>query len=80
MNEIKRIQGSVAQAKPVVVGPDTIYVHSNIINLGNGLYEYDEVQYTHLEWIEELGKRNESMSTELLNAQLAIIELYGREV
>lgn len=78
MINVGRVQGSIAQAVPVVVGPDTVYAHSNIVDLGEGLYEYDEVQYTLLEWIEETGKRNSSMAEELLDAQLAIIEISGR--
>lgn len=78
MQTIGKVQGSIAQAAPVVVGPDTVYAHSNIVDLGDGVYEYEEVQYSHLEWIEELGKRNSSMAEELLNAQLAIIEISGR--
>lgn len=45
------VQGSVQQAQPLVVGFDTVYVHTDIKPLldeqgqETGLYEYQEVQY-----------------------------------
>lgn len=56
---MQRVQGNTAQAKPLIVGKDTVYVHSNIVQIEEDLYEYDEVQYTEDEYIESLGKASE---------------------
>lgn len=57
------VQGSEAQAKPLIIGKDTVYVHTNIHKIEkpvdemggemtSDLYEYNEVQYTLEEWQE----------------------------
>lgn len=67
MRDIGIVYGSEAQAQPIVIGKDTVYVHTNIRKLErkneDGVlnkevsdeYEYYEVQYTLKEW-EELQK------------------------
>lgn len=87
MKEIKKVQGSKASAEPIVIGKDTVYVHSNITQISDDMYEYDEVQYTMEEYVKITMEQNVSMQTELsstqaelLNTQLAIVELYGKLV
>lgn len=59
MRTIGTIQGSGEQAKPIVIGKDTVYVHTNIVKLdvdseGNpvdDLYKYHEEQYDLHEYL-----------------------------
>ena len=90
MKEIKGVLGSAEQARPLVIGWDTVYVHTNIrpairkrlidgefkeIELPD-MYEYDEIQYTKDEYIELMAQQSKQLSTELLDTQLALCELY----
>lgn len=60
MKDMGIIQGSADQAKPIVVGKDTVYIHTDIVKLdtdneGNpvdNLYEYHEVQYALHEYLD----------------------------
>ena len=65
MKEIKNVQGSSQQAQPLIVNKDTVYVHTNIVqatdedgNVVDGLYVYDEVQYTKDEYIKLMAEKN----------------------
>ena len=59
-----------------------MYEHTNIelINEEEGLYAYDEVQYTKDEYIEELGRRQSQKDEDITNLELAIAELYESTV
>ena len=49
-----KVQGSAEQAQPLIIGKDTVYVHTNIeqVETEYGLmWEYDEEQYTHAEYL-----------------------------
>ena len=83
MKEIKNVQGSTEQAQPLIVNKDTVYVHTNIVqatdedgNVVDGLYVYDEVQYTKDEYIQIMAEKNETLERDLTDTQLAIVELY----
>ena len=83
MKEIKNVQGSLQQAQPLIVNKDTVYVHSNIVqatdedgNIIEGLYVYDEVQYTKDEYIKLISDKNETLEKEVTETQLALCELY----
>lgn len=83
MKEIKNVQGSLQQAQPLIVNKDTVYVHTNIVQLkdkdGNvvdNLYVYDEVQYTKDEYIQIMADKNSQLEKELTDTQLALCELY----
>lgn len=69
MKDMGKVQGSEEQAQPIVFGKDTVYVHSNITPLGNGLYEYDEVQY----WIYEYMA---ILQQQVTDTELALVEIY----
>lgn len=83
MKEIKNVHGSSQQAKPLIIGKTTVYVHSNIVqatnedgNVIDDLYVYDEVQYTKDEYIKVMADKNETLEKELTDTQLALCELY----
>ena len=83
MKEIKNVQGSSQQAQPLIVNKDTVYVHTNIVqatdedgNVVDGLYVYDEVQYTKHEYIKLMAEKNETLERDLTDTQLAIAEIY----
>ena len=82
MKELKNVQGSKEQAKPLIVGKTTVYVHTNIQQLkdedGNltDMYSYDEVQYTKDEYIQVLADKNNVLEQDVINTQLALCELY----
>ena len=83
MKEIKNVQGSTEQAQPLIVNKDTVYVHTNIVqatdedgNVIDGLYVYDELQYTKDEYIQIIAEKNETLERDLTDTQLAIAEIY----
>ena len=83
MKEFKNVQGSTEQAQPLIVNKDTVYVHTNIVqatdedgNVVDGLYVYDEVQYTKDEYIQIMAEKNETLERDLTDTQLAIAEIY----
>ena len=83
MKEFKDVQGSSQQAQPLIVNKDTVYVHTNIVqatdedgNVVDGLYVYDEVQYTKDEYIQIMAEKNETLERDLTDTQLAIAEIY----
>lgn len=70
-----RVQGNAALAKPLIVGKDTVYVHSNIVSIEDDLYEYDEEQYPKDEFIEKLGAELATTKDKLANSEDTIAEL-----
>lgn len=75
MKEIKNVRGSAAQAVPIIVGKDTVYIHTNIHNVDvenpdgstHTEYEYDETQFNKDEYIAYLN-------SQLLEVQQYIID------
>ena len=65
MKDMGIVFGSAEQAVPLVIGKDTVYVHTNIhtvdINNLDGStyqeYEYDEIQYDKDEYIAYLNNQ-----------------------
>jgi hypothetical protein len=74
MMDMGIVQGSAAMAKPLVIGKDTVYVHTDIQEItdsdGNTLYQYHEVQYDKDEFIHMLAEYNDIVKG-------CIIELCG---
>lgn len=82
--------GSGAWAVPVVVTPDTVYVHTDIVQIDeiggepvSDLYQYHEVQYGVQEYIELIGSENADLKTkltetqdELTSTQMALCDVY----
>lgn len=84
MLEIGIVYGSEEQAKPVVVGKDTVYVHTDITEITNTdeernsatIYQYNEVQYDKDEYIDLVCEKNAALETQATEAQEALCELY----
>ena len=84
MIEIGIVQGTAAQAVPLIIGKDTVYVHTNITPLSqdksnypvDGMYEYYEVQYDKDEYITLLSEKSSAQELQLTNTQLALTEIY----
>lgn len=57
------VRGSAAQAEPLIIGKDTVYVHSNIkpVEDEEGLFEYHEIQYEKDEYIKLMAEQNETL-------------------
>lgn len=86
MRDMGRVQGSEAQAKELIIGVDTVYVHSNIelkeTEYGN-IYEYDEIQYTKDEYITLMAENISETSTdnvvnkeEITDLQLGLVDTF----
>lgn len=84
MIEIGIVQGTAAQAVPLIIGKDIVYVHTNIAPLSqdksnypvDGIYEYYEVQYDKDEYITLLSEKSSAQELQLTNTQLALTEIY----
>jgi len=82
MVEIKGVRGGAAQAQPLIIGKDIVYIHSNItlIDEEKGIYEYDEIQMPKDNYIKLMAEKNADLEQQLTNAQLALVELYERMI
>lgn len=86
MKDMGIVHGSKEQAQPVVVGFDTVYVHSDIKTVEqdrNGkpvedLYSYHEIQYSKDEYIGLMIAENKSLQEQVTDAQIALCEIYER--
>lgn len=85
MVELKNVHGSEAQAVPLIIGKDTVYVHTNIHQeervdemRDEPILEwvYDEIQYTHLEYMQVQAVEQQRLQQSLEEAQLALCEMY----
>lgn len=84
MKDMGIIQGSAAQAVPLIVGKDRVDVHTDITpvtqdSMGNpieGSFQYHEIQYDKDEYIKIMAEKNSTMETQLTDTQLALVEIY----
>lgn len=82
MKDMGIVRGSAEQAVPLVVGKDTVYVHTDIQKLppdderGGEVWEYHEVQYDKDEYIQIIAERNDSLEKQVTDVQLALCDLY----
>lgn len=80
MKDMGIVQGSPEMAVPLVVGKDTVYVHTDIQQVpdaeGNMVWQYHEVQYDKDEYIKLLSEKNDSLEQQLTDTQLALCEIY----
>lgn len=80
MKEMGIVQGSAEQAKPLIVGIDTVYVHSDITKIetedGSELYQYRETQYEKDEYIKYLSDENADLQEQITSAQVALCDVY----
>lgn len=76
MIDVGVIRGSKEQAKELLIGTDTVYVHSNIKPIetddGSEIYEYNETQYTKDEYIRLLSEKNTSLENQMESTQEVI--------
>lgn len=81
MKDMGIIQGSAAQAVPLIVGKDRVDVHTDITpvtqdNQGNpveGFFQYHEIQYEKDEYIELMSKQSQELNI-IVNAMLGVSE------
>ena len=82
MKHIGKVVGNTEQARPLVIGKDTVYVHTHIEpvekdgKVVEDLFSYDEVQYGKDEYIELMAQKNADLEAGLTDTQLALCELY----
>lgn len=84
MIDVGVIRGSKEQAKELIIGTDTVYVHSNIKPVetedGSEIYEYNETQYTKDEYIHLLAEKNTTLENQMESTQEVIdFLLFGAE-
>lgn len=84
MIEVGIVHGSKEQAKELIIGTDTVYVHSNIKPVetedGSEVYQYNEFQYTKDEYIRVLSEKNTSLENQMESTQEVIdFLLFGAE-
>lgn len=76
MKNYGTVYGSPEQAKPLVIGKDTVYVHSDIKKMdtedGLELFSYTEVQYGKDEYIELMAKKNQALKEQVEATQEAV--------
>ncbi len=82
MKIVGRVQGNSEQAKALVIGKDTVYVHTDIKpvekdgKVVEDLFSYNEVQYGKDEYIEQMAQQNEKLNSDITDTQLALCEIY----
>ena len=79
------VHGGAEQAIPLVVGKDTVYVHTNITKLEPDpndefapadLYSYEEVQYDKDEYIGLISNKNDALELQLTDTQIALADVF----
>lgn len=84
MKDIGIVRGSEEQAKDIVIGFDTVYIHSDIKKLpkeneqDSDIWEYHEVQYDKNEYIEMMAKTNKEQAIQMETIQEAMDEFLLR--
>jgi hypothetical protein len=80
MKDCGVIRGSEEQAKELIVGTDTVYVHSDIEEVqgenGEKLFEYHEIQYSKDEYIKLISEQNSNLQQQITDTQIALCEVY----
>ena len=75
MKDMGIVQGSPEMAVPLVVGKDTVYVHTDIEEVpdaeGNMVWQYHEVQYDKDEYIRLMSEKNDELD-EIINTLLGV--------
>lgn len=80
MTDYGVVTGSEAQAQELIIGADTVYIHTDIKKLdqkdeqGNdmNLYQYHEVQYGKDEYIKKMSEANIQLQTQAESTQEAL--------
>lgn len=75
MKDMGIVQGSPEMAIPLLVGKDTVYVHTDIQEVpdaeGNMVWQYHEIQYDKDEYIRLMSEKNSELD-EILNTLLGV--------
>ena len=79
------VHGGAEQAVPLVVGKDTVYVHTNITKIEPDpndefapadLYSYEEIQYDKDEYIGLISNKNDTLELQLIDTQIALADVF----
>lgn len=83
MKDMGIVNGSKEQAQPLIVGVDTVYVHTDIQEIeveefGDKytIYQYHEIQYEKDEYIQMMANNMSSIEEQLLVSDETAVELY----
>lgn len=85
MKDVGMVHGDAEQAVKLVVGRDTVYVHTDIqaqevqdrvTGEKRIEYIYHEVQYDKDEYIKLMAEQNERLEDQITDTQLALCEAY----
>lgn len=87
MKEIKKVQGSLESSQPLIIGKDTVYVHSNVRKLtieelkkynenltDEELEKIDMYEYDEIQYTKD--EYIKVQSNQITDLELAMIELY----
>ncbi len=80
MIRLKDVQGSKESAQELIIGKDTVYIHSNIRKLeqtedlkeGEDVYVYDEIQMSKDEYLEKIQKELEVSNNAIADLMMMI--------
>ncbi len=80
MIKLKDVQGSKESAQELIIGKDTVYIHSNIrkmektdeLNKNEDMYIYDEIQMSKDEYLEKLQKELEVSNNAMADLMMMI--------
>ena len=77
------VYGCEQSSQPLIVGATTVYVHTDVEqavdsegNLMEGLYKYNEVQYTKDEYIQIISEKNSGLEAQVIETQKALCDIY----
>ena len=84
MRDMGIVHGSREAAVPLVIGYDTVYVHTDIQEYQEAMeddevitgYKYHEIQYTKDEYLKIQADKQSKLEENITNVQGAILELY----
>ena len=75
MKDMGIVQGSPEMAVPLIVGKDTVYVHTDIQQVqdaeGKLVWQYREIQYDKDEYIRLMAEKNDELD-EIINTLLGV--------
>lgn len=86
MRELKDVIGSKESAKELIIGKDTVYIHTNIRKFestdkdfkdGGDLYIYDEAQMTKDEYLESLQEKVETADNTIADLMMLVGSMGG---
>lgn len=80
MRDLGIIQGDELQAKPLVLNNDMVYIHTDIVKLDDGTYQYHEYQCNLAEFLTNLVAQVERLATMLTSAVDTISDSQKMEI